>query len=222
MEVFVLGLVTAEAMGMRFLYRTAASFVAVRAGILRRSLLTRAELAVDDAAGVLFVVGSHVPRSTAQLEHLLGQGAAAGVEVSVPSVLANGADEEIARVAAAADAALAAGRSAVVYTSRKVAVGASPEESLALSGRVSDALVRIVRAIRTRPRLLVGKGGITSSDLATEALGIRHTLVLGQILPGVPVWRMGDESRHPGLSYVVFPGNVGAEDALALIAGMAE
>ena len=37
---------------------------------------------------------------------------------------------------------------------------------------------------------------------------------LGQILPGIPVWRLGAESRFSGMGYVVFPGNVGSEMAL--------
>jgi uncharacterized protein YgbK (DUF1537 family) len=44
---------------------------------------------------------------------------------------------------------------------------------------------------------------------------VERALVLGQIRPGVPVWRLGEESRFPGLPYVVFPGNVGAPDTLA-------
>lgn len=39
--------------------------------------------------------------------------------------------------------------------------------------------------------------------------------VMGQILPGVPVWSMADDSRWPGLPLVVFPGNVGGKEALA-------
>ena len=73
----------------------------------------------------------------------------------------------------------------------------------------------IVRSLATRPRYLLAKGGITSSDLATKGLGVRRALVLGQILPGVPVWRLGAESRYPGMVYVVFPGNVGGPGALA-------
>jgi uncharacterized protein YgbK (DUF1537 family) len=42
-------------------------------------------------------------------------------------------------------------------------------------------------------------------------------MVPGQIAPGVPVWRLGDESRFPGLIYVVFPGNVGTDDTLASV-----
>ena len=58
--------------------------------------------------------------------------------------------------------------------------------------------------------------GITSSDLATRGLGGRKAWVAGPLLPGVPVWRLGPESRFPGLTYGVFPGKVGGPEALAL------
>jgi len=44
---------------------------------------------------------------------------------------------------------------------------------------------------------------------------VKRALVLGQILPGIPVWELGAETKFPGLPYVVFPGNVGGLDALA-------
>jgi uncharacterized protein YgbK (DUF1537 family) len=44
---------------------------------------------------------------------------------------------------------------------------------------------------------------------------VRRAHVLGQIVPGVPVWRLGPETKYPGLRYVVFPGNVGGPGALA-------
>jgi uncharacterized protein YgbK (DUF1537 family) len=72
-----------------------------------------------------------------------------------------------------------------------------------------------VRSIGPTPRYLIAKGGITSSDVATQALGVQRAWVLGQIVPGIPVWRLGAESRFPGLPYVVFPGNVGTDDSLA-------
>jgi uncharacterized protein YgbK (DUF1537 family) len=53
--------------------------------------------------------------------------------------------------------------------------------------------------------------------VATQGLGVRRALVLGQILPGVPVWQLGSETRHPGLSYIVFPGNVGGPEALGQV-----
>lgn len=68
-----------------------------------------------------------------------------------------------------------------------------------------------------RPRYLVAKGGITASDLATKGLNVKRAMVLGQVLPGIPVWKLGEESRYPGMTYVVFPGNVGNERALAQV-----
>jgi len=66
-----------------------------------------------------------------------------------------------------------------------------------------------------RPRFIIAKGGVTSSDIASGGLGVRRAVVRGQVLPGVPVWRLGTETRFPGLNYVVFPGNVGQTKSLA-------
>jgi len=48
-------------------------------------------------------------------------------------------------------------------------------------------------------------------------LGIKKAMVIGQALPGVPAWRCGDETSYPGMTYIVFPGNVGEDDAQAQI-----
>lgn len=52
------------------------------------------------------------------------------------------------------------------------------------------------------------QGGITSSDLATKALEAQRARVIGQALAGVPLWQLGPESRHPGVPYIVFPGDL--------------
>lgn len=75
--------------------------------------------------------------------------------------------------------------------------------------------MEIVRHIGTRPRYILAKGGITSSDIATKALDTRLAKIVGQALAGVPLWQLGGESRHPGVPYIVFPGNVGDHNALA-------
>jgi len=217
-EVFVSGLLEAEAQGKHFIYRTAASFVQARLGLPTRPLLTRDELAPAAMGGGLTVVGSHVPKSTNQLHALLAQDGVQGIEVHVDALLHDGQrDAEIERVAAATDAALQQGTDVAVYTSRTLVTGADATESLAIGQRVSDSLVRVVRALSTQPRYLLAKGGITSSDIATEGLGVKRAMVLGQIVPGVPVWRLGDESRFPGMAYIVFPGNVGDDNAVAQV-----
>ena len=73
----------------------------------------------------------------------------------------------------------------------------------------------MVRRLATRPRYLVAKGGITSYDIATRALGVKRAMCIGQILPGVPVWELGESSRFPGLKFVAFPGNLGDPDWLS-------
>ena len=121
---------------------------------------------------------------------------------------------EIERLARLVDESLQKGEDVVLYTSRKLVTGEA-EENLAIGNRVSDALTAVVKRISGRPRYMVAKGGITASDVATEGLNIQRASVLGQILPGVPVWRLGLESRFAGIPYVVFPGNVGGPTALA-------
>ena len=82
---------------------------------------------------------------------------------------------------------------------------------------ISDGLVELVRNITVRPRFIVAKGGITSSDIATDALNIRRANIAGQILPGVPVWQSDVGSRFPQLPYVIFPGNVGDDRSLVTL-----
>ncbi len=98
--------------------------------------------------------------------------------------------------------------------SREVVTADGTEANLEIGRRVSDALATVVRRLSARPRYIIAKRGITSSDVATAGLGIRRAMVAGQILPGVPVWELGPETRYPGMPYVVFPGNVGGPDAL--------
>ncbi len=72
---FTLGLLAAEARGKRFLYRTAASFVRLRAGLPARPLLSARRCSGPgwtDGRGALVVVGSHVPATTEQLAELQG------------------------------------------------------------------------------------------------------------------------------------------------------
>ena len=56
--------------------------------------------------------------------------------------------------------------------------------------------------------------GITSIELARTSLNIREAFAMGQIITGVPVWRLGAEARWLDISYVVSPGNMGDDSAL--------
>lgn len=214
LEVVTLALVRLEAEGRRYLYRTAASFLRTRAGIAPRAPLRGAELPVGAGPG-LVVAGSYVGRTGEQLAALLAPGDLPHYELPVAPLLAPlERAATIATAQRALDDALAAGRDAVLSTARQYVAGDTPAHSLAIGQAVSSALVAIAAGLRVRPSFLIAKGGITAHDLATHALAARRIAVLGQLAPGVPLWRLGPESRRPDLLYVVFPGNVGGPATL--------
>jgi uncharacterized protein YgbK (DUF1537 family) len=214
LEVFVLGLLQAEAQGKQFLYRTAASFIQTRLGLAPRPCLSPAELNLSPAGGGLIVVGSHVRQTTNQLEALLASPDIHSTEVSVAALLA-APQPEIGRVAQHIETGLRRQQDIVIYTSRQLQQTADTAHAVQIGRRISEGLVAIMQLLTQRPRYILAKGGITASDLATRALGVRRARVLGQLLPGVPVWQLGSESRFPTLPYIVFPGNVGDTQALA-------
>lgn len=216
-DVLAIATLAAEQAGKKYLYRTAASFVSARLGLVPRPLLTVDELAADGSGGGLVVVGSYVPKTTTQLERLLASSPSLHrVELDVAMLLDPARRESVLSAATAKiSRALVAGEDVVVFTSRALVIGADTAASLEIGQRVSDALVTLVRGLTMVPRFVIAKGGITSSDVATRGLGVVRAIVRGQILPGVPVWLLGAETRFPGLNYIVFPGNVGDADALA-------
>jgi len=215
LEVVAWAALQAEDHGSRILYRTAAQFVAARLGLESRPLLTTAELKLGNKHGGLTVVGSYVSKTTEQLKPLLNDDRCERIELPVNALLSEDSARVVSDSAQRMNQALTAGRDVVMFTSRELIVGESPADNLEISRRVSAALVEFVQRLAVLPRFFVAKGGITSSDLATRGLGVKRALVLGQILPGVPVWELGPETKFPGLPYVVFPGNVGGPDALA-------
>ena len=216
MEVFVAGLLEAEKSGKEFLFRTAASFVRTRTGQHHKiRLLSRHQLLTDSHYGGLFIIGSYIEKTGRQVKALLEQTDIQGVEIDVGALLSpSSRPREISRVISVATAYLKQGEDVAMYTSRKLITGGDAVSSLNIGQTVSDSIIEMVKAIEIQPRYLVAKGGITSSDVATEGLGVKRAMVLGQPLPGVPAWKLGPESKYPGMSYVVFPGNVGEDDAL--------
>ncbi|RVW52705.1 D-tagatose-1,6-bisphosphate aldolase subunit GatY [Vitis vinifera] len=227
MAVFAAGMIQAKSLalaerkGKHFLCRTAASFVSARIGIIPKAPILPKDLGINkERNGGLIVVGSYVPKTTKQVEELklqCGQ-ILRSIEISVDKLAMKSSEEreeEISRAAEMADVFLRASKDTLIMTSRELITGKSPSESLEINFKVSSALVEIVRRITTRPRYILAKGGITSSDLATKALEARRAKVVGQALAGVPLWQLGPESRHPGVPYIVFPGNVGDSKALA-------
>ena len=195
--------------------RSAGSAVAALTGMPPKPFLGREALSPSSGGG-LVVVGSYTQKTSAQLAELRRRcGWLDAVEVDVGEVLAD-AEGAVARASAAAAAALGAGRSACVFTSRRVQQD-DGSGGLVIGAKVNEALCAVAARVveRATPAFVVAKGGITSNDVAVKSLGVRRADVLGQVVAGVPAWRLGRESRLPGASYVVFPGNVGDADDLA-------
>ena len=210
------------AKGRHYMLRSAAAVPKVFGHVESRPLLSREEMIdADTGAGGLVLIGSHVKKTTDQLNCLKQSEAPLSfIEFDVSSWdQENGLKNETCRVTALAEEAMKNGKTAVVYTSRTLIApqGASPEDMLRISVRISDAVTAVVSSLSLRPRFLIAKGGITSSDVGVKALGVKRARVLGQAAPGIPVWKTGGESRFPGLSYVIFPGNVGGADTLRKI-----
>lgn len=216
MEVAVMGLYLAAEQGKTFLYRTAASFVRVLAGMPLKPLLQASEMAIETQAGGVLFVGSHIPKSTAQLARALELPDIESVEIEVSKLVVE------AHRQAAIDAcleqitnALQQGKHVIAFTSRKLIATGSAERSLSISRIISRSVCEIVQRLPVQPRFFIAKGGITSNDIATIGLQVRRAEVVGQLQPGVPVWKLGPESKFPGMHYVVYPGNVGSESGLA-------
>ena len=204
----------------RFLFRTAASFVKALAGIKDRPLLRYSDLIQKEDAGHggLIVAGSHTKKTTAQLEQLKDCLQVVFVEFN-QHLLADGDEafeKEIKRVTERCAEEMQNNHTVCVSTRRErfdLNTG-NKEDELVAATKISGALTSIVFGLRVRPSFVLAKGGITSSDTGTKGLGVQRAVVAGQIQPGIPVWICGDESRFPGMPYIIFPGNVGESSAL--------
>ena len=162
-------------------------------------------------------MGSHTEKTTRQLAELQKVPGITFLEFNSDLVLDPEAfREEIGRTVREMERRVAAGQTVAVFTRRTLLEipGDTPEAALLRSVKISDAVQSLVASLKTAPAYVVAKGGITSSDVGVKALQVKRADVLGQIRPGVPVWRTGPESRFPGIPYVIFPGNVGEDGTL--------
>ncbi len=215
---FADALTAAAHQGKRFLFRSGASLLTALARLPPQPVPPErmADHVRGHAAGAV-IVGSHVRKTTAQLERLLAEPGTAGVEVSVDR-LPEGHSALLAEVTAKAAAAHARGETPVVYTSRVERQFPDQAARLAFGEEVSRFLMDLVRALPPTLGYLISKGGITSNDVLSDGLALRTSRVLGQVIPGCSVVRCpSDHPRFPDLPVVIFPGNVGDEAALATV-----
>jgi len=219
LKVFTVAWLRAMNAGKNFLVRSAAGIPKIIGGILERPLLGREEVTCShQLTGGLIVVGSHVQKTTLQFQALQTLGEKlVFIEFHVDAYKKAGTFEvEVTKILEQVNELLRKRQTVVIYTSRKLSKieTTDKEEILAVSVKISEALTGIVRKLSIAPSFLIAKGGITSSDIATKGLAIQKALVLGQIKPGIPVWKTQKESTFPEMPYIIFPGNVGGINTL--------
>lgn len=155
----------------------------------------------------LFIVGSHVQKTTRQLECLLATEGTCGIELDVQRIL-DDAETLMRETQQVIRQVVDEHLTPVVYTSRQEIRLEDANQRQHLGQQVSDFLVDIVRQLSYTPSYLVAKGGITSHDILTHGLNIKSARVLGQIVNSVPCIMTKD------FPYIIFPGNVGNEESL--------
>ncbi|MGD0455567.1 MAG: four-carbon acid sugar kinase family protein [Solirubrobacteraceae bacterium] len=214
LELVAAGLREAERAGADVAVRSAPAFV----GILSGAGADRYQPLPSAGSAVLVLCGSHVPRSTRQLETLVLQRPESVVWVR-PERLANGrGEQEIAAAAAAAADRLQRGGLAVVATSRAVL---DSDDRLQAGAAIASGLAAILARVREHADVVVSKGGITSAVNLREGLESGLAEVLGPLRDGISLWSV-DTPERKGMPFIVFPGNVGGDDDLAdLVAKMA-
>lgn len=223
-KVFTIALIRAMNKGKNFLFRSAAALTKVIGGVSDKALLSRDEIMSESTNhGGLVIIGSHVKKTTEQFEELKKSNDIEFIEFNVHLVLEpEEFEKELDRVVEETNKLILNGTNVAVYTRReRLDLGeGKQEEELKLSVKISDAVTSIVKRLEVRPSYIIAKGGITSSDIGTNGLEVKRATVAGQIRPGIPVWTTDDESKFPGISYVIFPGNVGTKTDLREVVEM--
>ncbi len=221
LDAFARDVLMAAAQGQRFLFRSAASLLTALANLPPQPIAAAdmAQYVKDHHPGAV-LVGSHVKKTTQQLSMLLQEPNIVGVEVDVTQMVEDAAagrsrlrHTTLAQVKEIHDQGL----TPAIYTSRQELTFPDIETRLIFGEQVSALLMDIVRGLPSDLGFLISKGGITSNDTLSKGLALQKTRLLGQVLPGVSVVRT--EADHPQFSampVVLFPGNVGDENALAL------
>lgn len=221
-KIFTICIISAILSGKEFLFRSAAALPKIIGGISDVPLLKKDDVILNkDAKGGVILVGSHVEKTTEQLKYLRDN--TIGIEFIEFDVnrifVKDGLEEEVNRITAMVESSINNGKTVTVYTSRKLLAINTEDKNkiLEASVNISNSLVQIISKLSTAPKFIIAKGGITSSDVGTKALKVKKAKVMGQIEPGIPVWMTGNESKFPGLPYIIFPGNVGEKNTLNTI-----
>jgi uncharacterized protein YgbK (DUF1537 family) len=222
LNTFAVDVLTAANQGKRFLFRSAASILTALAALPAQPIAAENMAAyVRDGKPGAVIVGSHVKKTTQQLESLLQVAGTVGIEVNVGRLLDDGVHESVTLLTEILEKVQEvhnAGKTPVVYTSRQELTFKDVKTRLDFGSTVSGLLMDIVQGLPSDIGFLISKGGITSNDVLSTGLALTSARLLGQILAGCSmVITPSDHPLFPDLPVVLFPGNVGNADALATV-----
>ena len=209
---------TAAGQGKRFLFRSAASLLTALARLPAQPVAAQAMAKyVRGGKPGAVIVGSHVKKTTLQLEQLLKMPGVESIEVDVERLPAK-REALLSEINQKCEKAHKAGKTPVVFTSRLEKSFSDQASRLAFGDMVSAFLMDVVRNLPKTLGFLISKGGITSNDVLSSGLALRTSRVVGQILPGCSVVCCPpDHPRYPDLPVIIFPGNVGDDQAVATV-----
>lgn len=208
--------------GKRFLFRSAASVLTSLADLGNQPIAAEemSQYVREGKPGAI-IVGSHVKKTTEQLERLLEEPKVASVEIDVSHLLEDAPENRTKireEVLEKIRSIHAEGKTPVVYTTREELTFETVETRLKFGAEVSAWLMDIVRGMPADIGFLISKGGITSNDVLSEALALKSVRSLGQIAAGCSVVKTeSDHPLFPDLPVVLFPGNVGDANTLAAV-----
>lgn len=219
---FAADVLAAASQGKRFLFRSAASLLTALANLPPQPIAPE-EMAsyVRHGKPGAVIVGSHVKKTTEQLEQLLQAPGITGIEVEVAQLVDRNPETAKAlleSIVAEVHKVFRSGQTAVVYTSRQELTFEDVQTRLDFGEAVSTLLMDVLRRLPEDIGFLISKGGITSNDTLSQGLALQTAYLLGQVIPGVSMVRTDrSHPQFPNLPVVLFPGNVGDATALATV-----
>lgn len=207
--------------GKKFLFRSAASLLTSLANLETQPIPPEAMARyVRGGKPGAVIVGSHVKKTTEQLQQLLQASGTVGIEIDVAQLVGSDAahnallNNAVARIHDIHNA----GKTPVIFTSRTELTFADVQTRLNFGESVSTLLMDVLQQLPSDIGFLISKGGITSNDTLSKGLALQTARLLGQVLAGVSMVRTPENhAQFPNLPVVLFPGNVGDAAALATV-----
>lgn len=207
--------------GKRFLFRSGASVLTSLTQLGPQPIAAEAmwKYKRNESPGVV-IVGSHVSKTTSQLEQLLKEEGTEAIEIEVIRLLEGSQERDklLTEILQEVNRVYDHNKTPVVYTNRKEIIFQDVQQRLDFGAAVSLLLMDVVRGLPKEISFLISKGGITSNDVLSTGLSLSSARQLGQILPGCSVIiTEADHHLFPNLPVVLFPGNVGDNQGLATV-----